>query len=127
MTRYNWDPDKGQYQSGTAQTVTAHAGGTQVAGLPVSASNINIAVCASGNDSIVLPFAVAGTVMHIANNGVAAAKAYGPVAVNPATGVIDTIDGVAGSTGITITNAHRTILFCTKNGAWQSMGGTVSA
>jgi hypothetical protein len=57
----------------------------------------------------------------VVNDGAAPAKIYGN---NAGT---DTIDGVAGATGVTLTNAKRAFFFCLTSGAWQSLAGAASA
>lgn len=107
-----------------AVTLTAHAGGGQSAGtqIPPSALLVNTGVVATDHDSCVLPFAVAGTFKILNNTGGHILDLYGQVAINKLTGVIDTINGTAGSTAyssITATTGKNAIIWCSVNGAWN--------
>ena len=86
----------------SASSITAHAGGTRAAATPITSAITLIAVCATINDSVVLPPAMGGQVLWISNAGVAAAQIFA------ANGTSDTINGVAAATGIGLAQAERT-------------------
>jgi hypothetical protein len=91
-------------------SLTAHAGGGQAAATPlVSAVNL-IAVCATAGDSVALPPAMGGQTMWVANGGAAAAQIFGVGT--------DTINGVAGSTGISVAAGKSTVLMSAIQGSW---------
>jgi hypothetical protein len=108
-----------------AAAPTAHAGGGQAAAtpIPVSAMIASLSVVASVNDSYVLPFALAGSLLFVFNPTANSANIFGQVAVNKATGVIDTINGVASSTAYALAGGARAIFFCGSNGAWAALTG----
>lgn len=100
--------------------ITAHAGGTQAAALQLSANPLVIEVdtVASGNDSVMLPFAAAGMFRTVWNNGASTLAIYANVNTNPLTASTDTINKSTNSTSYTLTTGQAAIFFCGKNGAW---------
>lgn len=99
--------------SDSSATVTAAAGGTKAAALALTAGNVNISVCATAADSVLLPLAVAGLRMNIANNGAASAQVFGAGT--------DTINDVATGTGVAQANGKSATYFCTASapgGKW---------
>jgi hypothetical protein len=101
-------------------TITAHAGGTRAAAVALTANVNHITVCATLNDSVALPPAIAGLSVFIANDGAANAKVYAAV------GTSDTIDGVAAATGVTLSAANRAEFLAVANGVWVSTAGVAS-
>lgn len=101
--------------------LTARAGGGQASATQLNYGINRLSTVATLNDSAALPPAIAGAQVIVINDGAAAAKIYG---VN---GGSDTIDGTAGSTGVTLTNNKRTTFECLTNGKWISFGSGVSA
>ena len=94
-------------------TVTAAAGGTKAAALALTAGNVNISVCATAADSVLLPLAQAGLVMNISNSGAASAQVFGAGT--------DTINDVATGTGVAQANGKSAVYFCTASapaGKW---------
>lgn len=106
---------------GATDSLTAHAGGGQASATQLNHGFNRIATCATLNDSAQLPSAVGGMVVIVANDGAAAAKIYGK------NGLTDTIDGTAGATGVTLTNAKRVIFIAIADGKWISFGTGESA
>jgi hypothetical protein len=94
--------------------IVAKAGGGQTNAYQLSAAVSRVVTVASASDSVKLPKAVAGNQYEVINDGANALQIFG---TSP-----DTIDGVATGTGVTITNARRSIFWCVTNGAWQSAG-----
>lgn len=101
-------------------TLTAHTGGGQALATVLNYGLNRLAVCALANDSAQLPAATVGAMCWVANDGIAAAKIFGK------NGNTDTIDGVAGATGVALTNAKRSFFHCLTAGAWVSQTGGVS-
>jgi hypothetical protein len=91
-------------------SLTAHAGGGQAAATPLANAVNLIAVCATAGDSVILPPAMGGQTMWLANGGAAAAQVFG-------TGT-DTINGVAASTGISVAAGKSTVLMSAILGSW---------
>lgn len=104
------------YQDG----VTALAGGG-VAGAPVLALGVNkLSVVATGNDSVMLPPSgtAGGGAVVVSNQGVASAQVFANSASSLPTGVLDTINGTAGATGVAVANGKTAIFWTTAAGAW---------
>lgn len=103
--------------------LTATAGGTQAAGLalPPSATLIQVDTVATSGDSVVLPQCLASRVLTIINAGAGTLYVYGKVAVNPITGVADTINGTSGSTAYQMATLIVSQFICAKNGAWKAL------
>jgi len=110
------------FQSG----IVAHAGGGQPAcfNLPVGVYYMQIDTVATLNDSVCLPFAVAGTNVQIRNAGAQTLNIYGQSANNPLTGAADTINATAGSTAYAPTSNQSADCFVAKNGAWSCVKGS---
>lgn len=100
-------------------TLTAHAGGGRASAVALDKTINRISVCATAADSVVLPAATAGLTRVVDNDGAAAAQVF-------ANGS-DTIDGVAGATGVVLTNAKRAIYFAVAAATWISLMGVKSA
>lgn len=98
--------------------VTALASGGAT-GAPVLTNGINaLSVVATGTDSVAMPPSVPGSIVIIQNNGVAAAQVFANPVSSLASGVLDTLNGTAGATGIAVGNGKMAILICTAYGAW---------
>jgi hypothetical protein len=95
-----------------AASVTAHAGGGQALATPLAAAMNLIAICATLNDSVGLPPAMGGQVMWLVNGGALGAQVFGAV------GRTDTINGIAGATGIALAAGKSITLFSPLAGAW---------
>jgi hypothetical protein len=107
------------------QTITALAGGTQLATAPQLAYGYNnVTVCATNNDSVTAPPAVAGNTFSVRNAGAATLTIFGQLTVNPITGAVDAFEAFAnitailGSTGVTIATTAKARWDCYTNGVW---------
>lgn len=90
--------------------LTATAGGTKAAALPLVNAVNQISTCATAADSVLLPPAVAGISVLVINDGAASCQVFGQGT--------DTIDGVATGTGKALANAKRGIYSCYQDGKW---------
>jgi hypothetical protein len=110
-------------QASTATGLTA-AGTNQATALALT-KVINVVTTAAASTGVALPSAATvgiGGYVIIFNAGANAIKVYGAV------GSSDTIDGTAGATGVTLTNALRCEYYVTAAGVWRSAQlGVVSA
>lgn len=87
--------------------ITAHAGGTQAAGVPLTAKTNIVSVCATGGDSVVLPLAALGlNDIVVRNNGAASLQVYGAGT--------DTINLVATATGVAVGIGKTASFHCGK-------------
>lgn len=77
----------------TQSNVTATAGGTKAAAFQLNASKVEVSVCATNGDSVLLPLGYAGLSVFIHNAGAANLQVFGKGT--------DTINGVATGTGVT--------------------------
>ncbi len=94
--------------------ITALAGGALSASTPVLTLGANtVTTVASSADSVVLPSAVAGSVVFVANAGASAMQVFGKGS--------DTINGTAGATGISVANNKRILFVAVTNGKWFSL------
>lgn len=87
------------------------AGTTRADALALTAQ-LNSVDTVAASTGVVLPAAVAGQIITVFNNGANALKVYAAGS--------DTIDGTAGSTGVTLTNALRCAYICCAAGKWLS-------
>lgn len=98
----------------TKPGIVALAGGGLSANTPALTLGSNeVVTVASGADSVVLPKAVPGSVVFVANAGASAMQVF-------ANGS-DTIDGTAGATGISVANAKRIMFVAADLGQWYSI------
>lgn len=95
-----------------ASGITAQAGGTKAAATVLAKQFNQISTCATADDSVLLPAALAGRTVYVFNDGAAAARIFGAGT--------DTIDGVGTATGVPLTNAERAVFVCFTDGAWVS-------
>ncbi len=103
----------------SADALTAHAGGTKAAALPLVANINTISVCATALDSVLAPPAGGGGVAVITNNGAAGCAVYG--AVN------DTINGVATATAYWLAPGQTVVLWSTVAGKWNATIASAAA
>ena len=108
----------------TVATGLTAAGTNQATALALT-KGINVISTAAASTGVSLPAAatvgIGGSVM-IFNDGASAIKVYSAV------GILDTIDGTAGATGVTLTNALRCRYTVTAALTWKSSQlGVVSA
>lgn len=88
------------------------AAGTTRTDALVLAKEINNVTTAAAGTGVVLPAGVAGMKITVYNNGANLIKVYGNGS--------DTIDGTAGSTGVSLTNALRCDYQCVATNTWLS-------
>ena len=98
-----------------ATGITATAGGTRAAALPLRAAMNRIATCATAADSVALPPAVGGQEVTVINSGAAACQVFA------APGTSDTINGVAAATGISVAAAGKAQFVSPGPGLWFSI------
>ena len=95
----------------TKSNITALAGGGLSASTPVLTLGANeVTTVASSGDSVVLPKAVLGAVIFVANAGANSMQVF-------ANGS-DTINGTAGATGVSYAAAKRVMFIAVTNGVW---------
>lgn len=90
--------------------LTAHAGGTQAAALPLVAYFNNVTTVATAADSVRLPTSAAGMQVIVANNGAASMQVYGAGT--------DTINAVATATGVAQGTGTVAVYNCSVAGNW---------
>ncbi len=101
--------------------ITALAGGAQ-AGSPLLALGVNkVTVIANANDSVMLPpsgTSLGGAVVVVNNTASTSLQVFANTVSSLASGVLDTINGTAGATGVAVAGAKTAIFWCTAAGAW---------
>lgn len=105
-------------------TLTAEAGGGQVGATPLPAYINELSVCATANDSCMLPVGLPGLMVVNINDGAQSTQVFGQT-LNPNTGVGDTIaahnsvNQTATATGVAQASASVGIYFCFAPGKWK--------
>lgn len=94
-------------------SITATAGGTKAAAFPLTKTLNHVTVCATGGDSVLLPFAVQGSRCVVRNDGAASLNIF-------AQGT-QTINGVATGTATALAAAKAIELVCFTAGAWFTL------
>lgn len=108
----------GLLKTSVATTISA-AGTTRADATALTKQTNNLTTVASGT-GVILPASAAGQNIIINNAGASAVQVYGAGS--------DTIDGVAGTTGVPLTNAKRAIFLCVAANTYISAQlGVVSA
>lgn len=103
---------------GVGNALTA-AGTTRADALQLAKTINNVTTAASGT-GVILPVGQVGMTITVFNAGANAIKVYASAS--------ETIDTIAGSTGVTLTNAKRCLYFFTAANTWvSSQLGVVSA
>ncbi len=118
-----------KFVAGNSTGVTALAGGAQ-AGAPVLAYGYNeVDTVASTNDSVQMPFAVAGAMCAVNNMSGNTMRIYAQSAGNPAnSGTQDqliarnTVSLTANGTAITIATGLVIAFVCFTTGQWKQVG-----
>lgn len=95
--------------------LTAHAGGTKAAALqiPAAAALVEFETVATNGDSALLPQALAGTEVKVANSGAATMALYGRGT--------DTINDAATATNYDLATNVSATFFCAKDGQWKAI------
>lgn len=110
----------GNGQRNYQDAITALAGGG-AAGAPLLALGVNkVTVVASAADSAMLPpsgTALGGSVI-IVNTGASSMQVFANTVSSLPSGVLDTINGTAGATGVAVANAKTAMFWATAAGAW---------
>lgn len=88
------------------QQVTAKAGGTKAAATLLNSALVEISVCATNGDSVLLPLGYAGLEVCIYNAGAANAQVFGQGT--------DTINAVVTATGVTQNAGVTAIYKCVR-------------
>lgn len=109
------------FQSG----ITAKASGTQTTctNIAIGISFNQVDTVTTTNDSICLPFAVAGTNFQIRNNGAQTMAVFAQSANNPLTAAGDTINNASNSSSYTVVAQNSVECFVAKNGSYSCVQG----
>jgi hypothetical protein len=104
------------YGQGMAvDNVTAHAGGGQALGVPITTPLVRVTIVATAGDSVTLPKAIRGMEIAIAND--AAANSMN---VFPAVGESINALGANAAFAEVVSATGPTIFFCFTNGSWRT-------
>jgi hypothetical protein len=97
-----------------ADALTAHAGGTQAAGLLLTGLINRVSTVATLGDSVLLPASAPGLSVTVINNGALSMQVYGSGT--------DTINSIATATGVTQMVNSVVTYNCTAVGTWEANG-----
>lgn len=100
----------GYHIGSVAQSLTS-TGTTRADALQLAAQYNNVTT-AGASTGVILPAGTPGMEITLFNSGASTIKVYGSGS--------DTIDGTAGSTGVSLTNANRCKYFCLAANVWLS-------
>lgn len=100
----------------SADGLTAHAGGGQASATQLTATFNTVTTVASVGDSVKLPVARPGALVLISNKGANLMQVFGFGT--------DTIDGIAGSVGVSQNLNATALFFCSVAGQWHSGPGS---
>lgn len=92
--------------------LTARAGGGQPNATQLATGLNEVSTVATAADSVQLPAAVAGSRAIVANAGAASMQVFGKA------GRTDTINGIAGATGVAHANGLSGEYWCPVDGKW---------
>ena len=95
--------------------ITARAGGTRAAAVPLVAAFNRISTCATAADSVSLPPATGGQEVTVINSGAAASQVFA------APGTNDTINAVVAATGISLAAGGKAQFVSPDVGLWFSI------
>jgi len=98
-----------------ADTITAFAGGGQASATQLAKQQNRVSVCATANDSVKLPAAVAGMQLYVQNSGAASCDVF------PASG--EAIDAGAADAAFALASGSKVFFFCMTSGTWRSFQG----
>lgn len=102
-------------QAMAQDNITAHAGGGQALGVPITGPLARVTIVASAGDSVTLPNAIRGMEIAIAND--AAANSMN---VFPAVGESINALGANAAFAEVVSATGPTIFFCFSNGLWRT-------
>lgn len=97
----------------TQYGLTALASGLQAGATQLTYGLNAVDTVAGNNDSVQLPAAAAGAMVLVANNGANTLTVFGQEDRS------DTINGTAGSTGVTQATGVHALYFCAKDTKWS--------
>jgi hypothetical protein len=103
----------GKLYRSTTDALTAHAGGGRSSATALPSAINRVTTVATGADSVVLPTSVAGMQITVINGGANAMQVFAAGS--------DTINGTAGSTGVSQASGKTAIYSCPVAGAWHSV------
>lgn len=107
----------GQVYESASDALTAHAGGTQAAGLPLLAAINRVTVVGSAADSVVLPPSQPGASVTVIN-----AAAANSLNVFPSAGgtTTETINVLSANAAFALAATKVVTFYCTVAGQWHS-------
>lgn len=98
--------------------LVALANGGQVGATPLIIGINRIATVANANDSCMMPPSTPGATVKIRNDGASNTTIYSSLTSSIPAATLDTINGTAGATGVTVAPGSTAELSCYKAGAW---------
>lgn len=96
--------------------ITAKAGGGQATATQLGNTYNRVTTVATAGDSVALPKAIAGSEVVVINAGANPTQVFGKI------GASDTINGVAGNTGVSLPPGGLALFVCVSAGVWTLDG-----
>lgn len=96
--------------------ITAKAGGGQATAVQLTHTQNRVTTVATAGDSVALPKAIAGSEVVVINAGANALQIFGKI------GATDTLNGIAGATGLSMPPGGLGIFVCVSTGVWTLDG-----
>lgn len=98
--------------------LVAFAGGGAAGATALSLGLNFVKTVANANDSAILPQSVSGGMVRVKNGGASNLTVYANQTSSLQSGVLDTINGTAGATGVTVAPGATAEFNCSALGAW---------
>lgn len=93
-----------------ANGITAFAGGGQASATPITTESVAIGTVTTAGDSVILSATAPGKKHFVANRGANACQIFAQGS--------DQINGIAGSTGVSLAASKQAMFFCSTSGRW---------
>jgi hypothetical protein len=104
--------------SSYTDSIVALAGGGATGATQLTSIINRVTTVATANDSVMMPVSAPGTTVKVLNSGANTLKLFANTVSALQSGVLDTLNGTAGATGITVAAGQAAELSCYSAGAW---------
>lgn len=105
--------EAGLIASSTTNAITAHAGGTQALGVPLTTGINRVTVVGTGGDSVVLPASTPGVSVVVVNTAALSLNVF------PAVG--DQVNALGANAAFAVATTKVAAFFCTNAGQWHTI------
>jgi hypothetical protein len=101
-----------------SDTITALAGGGATGAVLLALGINKVTTVGSAADSVMLPKSTPGAVVIVTNTTATAMQVFANTTSSLPSAVLDTINGTAGATGVSVAAGKTAIFMCSAYGAW---------